>query len=176
MVGALVAIVVVAGGWYYWSMMMPAPAPESPSGMMGTNGSENQGNMGQPSGGAMQEPKDTGIIGSNLALGTNSNASLGTYLIGYNGMTVYSKSNDTTGVSSCYDACAQNWPPYVVSPTDNIHQLKAGVMGAVAVAVRTDGKLQLTYNGKPLYFYVGDASGSDARGQGMGGVWMVVKP
>jgi predicted lipoprotein with Yx(FWY)xxD motif len=175
----IVLIIILGGGWYWYSMQQAAPAT-GPSTAMGLNGSANQGNLGQPDTGTVQQPGADGqedpVIGSNLALGTDSNAKVGTYLIGYTGMTVYTYAKDTGSTSTCYDTCATNWPPYIVSPVDNIQQLKAGVTGAVGTTVRTDGQLQLTYNGKPLYFYAGDKTGSDVNGQGLGGVWYVVKP
>ena len=177
----VVAIVVLGGGWYWHSTQQTAPVAAGPSTNMGTNGSPNQGNMGQPDNGQVQQPMADGaegsIIGSNLALGIDSNAKVGgAYLIGYNGMTVYTYSPDTSNKSTCYGQCATNWPPYLVGPEDNLTQLKAGVTGKVDTTTRTDGKIQVTYNGHPLYFYIGDKSGSDINGQGVGGVWYVVKP
>jgi len=118
------------------------------------------------------------VIGNNLALGTNGNATLGTYLIGYTGMTLYTYTKDTGSVSTCYDTCATNWPPYIVGAEDNVKQVKSGVNASkVGTTIRTDGTIQMTYDGKPLYFYAKDrANTSDATGQGVGGVWFVVKP
>ena len=176
----LVAIIVIVGGLYWWSSVqgsMAAPAAQTPSTSAGINGSPNQGNLGATSTGAVQQPATAApIIGANLALGTDKTAKLGTYLIGYTGMTVYTYKPDTGSTSTCYDACASNWPPYIVSSSDNIQQLQAGVTGTVGTTVRTDGSLQLTYNGHPLYFYIGDKTGSDTNGQGLGNVWYVVKP
>jgi hypothetical protein len=46
----------------------------------------------------------------------------------------------------------------------------------VATVRRPDGgKLQLTYDGHPLYRYAGDRSKADAKGEGVGGQWFVVK-
>ena len=151
-----------------------------PSGAAGINGSANQGNMGQPSNGQMQQPGADGaegsIIDSNLALGTDASATLGTYLIAYNGMTVYTYSPDTNNKSNCYGTCAQNWPPYLVGAEDNVQQLKAGVNGKVDTIIRTDGGIQVTYNGHPLYFYIKDKQSGDTTGRNVGGVWFVVKP
>lgn len=176
----IVAFAILAGGWYWYSMSTTAPV-SGPSTAAGLNGSPNQGNLGQPDNGQVQQPMADGqedpVIGSNLALGTDSNVKVGgTYLIGYTGMTVYTYTKDTGSTSTCYSTCATNWPPYIVSSVDNINQLKAGVTGKVGTTVRTDGQLQLTYNGHPLYFYVGDKTGSDVNGQGVGGIWYVVKP
>ncbi len=154
--------------------------PVGPSQNAGINGSANQGNLGQPDNGQVQQPGADGaegsVIGSNLALGINSSTKLGTFLSGYNGMTVYTYDKDTTSASTCYDTCATNWPPYIVGPEDNLTQLKEGVAGKVDTTTRTDGSLQVTYNGHPLYFYVGDKTSSDATGDKVGTVWHVVKP
>ncbi len=169
----------------------PAPSgasPSSASGQAGINGSANQGNMGQPDSastgsgqaGVVQQPGADGaegsIIGNNLALGLDSNATLGKYLIAYNGMTLYTYSKDTTEASTCYDKCAQNWPPYLVGAEDNVNNVKLGVNGKVGSTLRTDGGIQVTYNGHPLYFYVKDAESGDTTGQNVGSVWFVVKP
>ncbi len=180
----VVILLVAAGVWFWMGNKEAAPAAETqqpgPSQAAGINGSPNQGNLGQPATGVVQQPLADGaegsIIGANVALGTDSNDKLGSYLIGYNGMTVYTFSKDQGAVSSCYDACAKNWPPYLVGPEDNIKQLKSGVNGTVGTTVRTDGSLQLTYNGHPLYFYIKDTTSGDASGDGVNNVWAVVKP
>ncbi len=116
------------------------------------------------------------IVGSNLMLGTNQNSKLGTFLSGYTGMTLYAFAKDQSGTSTCYAACAQMWPPYVVSPSDT-YNFEYGVNGAdVGTITRADGSLQLTYNGHPLYFYSGDKSPNSYSGQGVQGAWYVVAP
>jgi predicted lipoprotein with Yx(FWY)xxD motif len=187
----IVILIIVAGGWYYYMSQSSAPAATAPaadtttqqlssSGAAGINGSANQGNLGQPGNGTVQQPGADGaqgsVIGANLALGTNKSATLGTYLIAYNGMTLYTFANDTGAASTCYGACATNWPAYVVGPEDNLTQLQAGVTGKVATTKRTDGSLQVTYNGHPLYFFIGDKASGDTNGQNVGKVWFVVKP
>jgi predicted lipoprotein with Yx(FWY)xxD motif len=47
--------------------------------------------------------------------------------------------------------------------------------GAYTVIARDDGTRQWAHNGKPLYFYTADAKAGDARGEGQGGAWSVVK-
>jgi predicted lipoprotein with Yx(FWY)xxD motif len=168
-----------------------APCPGGPASSAGINGSPYQGNMGgsgtaaddQGVGDAsgpqqpMADGADGSIIGSNLALGTDSNAAVGTHLIGYNGMALYTYAPDkqSPGKSACTGGCAANWPPYIVGPEDNVAQVKAGVSGKVDTIIRADGKIQVTYNGNPLYFYIKDTP-SATNGQGIGGVWFVVKP
>jgi predicted lipoprotein with Yx(FWY)xxD motif len=92
-------------------------------------------------------------------------------------MTVYTYAPDGNNVSNCTGQCATNWPPYIVGPEDNVKaQLQAGVTGKVDTIVRADGKAQVTYNGHPLYFYIQDKASGDVKGQGVGGIWFVVKP
>lgn len=181
------AVIIVALGAWYILAPHTASAP-TPAGNLGTVNSQNQGNMGthndsgMQDNGVLQQPGADGaegsIIGSNLSLGTDGNATLGTYLIGYTGMTVYTYAKDSTGVSNCYGTCAINWPPYIIGPEDNALQTKSGVdKSKVGTITRADGKIQMTYNGMPLYFYSKDRPNtSDATGQGVGGVWFVVKP
>lgn len=171
---ALVIVIAISAIWLFSTRT--AAAPET-SNAAGINGSNDQGNVGGTDTGTVQQPGADGqedpIIGANLALGLDG-AGANRHLIGYNGMTVYMNAQDTS-VSTCYDTCAVNWPPYIVSPADNIQQLQAGVEGDVGTTIRTDGQLQLTYNGHPLYFYKGDTSGSDTKGDGVGnGQWAMV--
>lgn len=182
-IAAVVAVVLGLGAWYYL-MQRPMSEPAAPNTNVGANdqnqtqtsSSGNDANM--PDDGVIGADGAEGmIIGSNLALGTDGNATLGAYLIGYTGRTVYTYTKDTGSVSTCYDTCATNWPPYIVGAEDNVKQVKSGVNASkVGTTVRTDGSIQMTYGGKPLYFYVGDKMGGYANGQGVGGVWFVVKP
>ena len=181
----IIILAALGGGWYYYSTQVSVPVMSgsgepSPSGAAGTNGSPNQGNLGQQNNGAPQQPMADGaegiVIGANLALGTDVNTKLGTYLTGYNGAALYTKDGDTANASSCYGQCAQNWPPYVVGAEDNVHQVKAGVAGSVDTFTRSDGTIQVTYKGKPLYFYASDSAAAGAKGDGVGGVWHIAKP
>ncbi len=82
-----------------------------------------------------------------------------------NGMTVYTFDKDSGGVSACYEACAQTWP----------HVPADAVSGADFGSVeRKDGAKQATYQGKPIYFFKGDAQPGDTKGDGIGGVWHVL--
>lgn len=92
-------------------------------------------------------------------------------------MTLYTYGGDKGSVSSCYDTCAVNWPPYIVDPEDNLNNVKAGVTGKVGTTIRTDGKIQVTYNGHPLYFYIDDKASGDTNGElANHAAWNVVKP
>ena len=93
-----------------------------------------------------------------------------------NGHTLYTFDKDTTpGQSACTsDACASKWPALTVTGTPTAG---AGVGGALATFDRGGGTLQVTYNGKPLYFYAPDANAGDTGGDGFGGgIWHAAKP
>ena len=85
-----------------------------------------------------------------------------------NGMTLYTFDKDAGGVSSCYKECATNWPPYLGKEGD-------AMMKDWSLAKRTDGAMQWTYDAKPLYFFIGDKAKGDAKGDGLKGVWHVIK-
>lgn len=169
----LILIIVVGGGWWYYSNYMETGeygAP-NPSGDAGINGSPNQGNLGQPDNGTPQTPQTSATV-----LQASSNASLGSFLTSpVTGMTLYSYSPDTPGVSNCNGQCAVNWPPYIVEPGVTLAGA-AGISGQLGTFTRADGSLQLTYKGVPLYTYIKDKQPGDTVGQGVGGVWYVVKP
>ncbi len=99
---------------------------------------------------------------------------LGTILTDPNGMTLYLFTKDTMpGESTCYEQCAQAWPPYTA--TEPL-VLPRGVPGELTTISRTDGTTQVAYNGIPLYYWARDQQPGDTTGQGVGGVWFVVAP
>jgi predicted lipoprotein with Yx(FWY)xxD motif len=92
-----------------------------------------------------------------------------TILTNAKGFTLYSFAPDTPATSKCYGSCAAYWPP-VTGPA----AASPGVPGRVGTIRRTDGTEQLTYNGHPLYTYVGDSAPGQARGNNLnlnGGLW-----
>lgn len=97
----------------------------------------------------------------------------GAYLADAEGKSLYIFTNDTegSGESTCYGGCAGAWPPYLVDTTDI--QGHDDFVGELSVITRTDGALQLAYNGMPLYYYVADAKAGDITGHEVGGVWFL---
>ena len=94
----------------------------------------------------------------------------GSALVGPDGLTLYVFTSDINGESTCYDACADLWPP-VPAETEVGADLDAAMFGTTT---REDGSEQLTVNDMPLYWYSPDEAPGDARGQGFNGVWFVV--
>ena len=86
------------------------------------------------------------------------------------GLTVYTFAADTTpGKSSCYGGCAAYWPPVTGTAS-----AAAGIPGTFGTITRTDGTKQVTWNGHPLYTYVGDHGPGTASGNNLnlnGGLW-----
>lgn len=106
-------------------------------------------------------------------------ADFGPILVGDDGFSLYMFMADIQGsdASTCYDACAEAWPPLIVDgdPTAGEGADEA-LLGTIT---RDDGSTQVTYNGWPLYFYAGDTTPGDTAGQGVdgfGGLWYLVSP
>jgi predicted lipoprotein with Yx(FWY)xxD motif len=91
-----------------------------------------------------------------------------TVLTSPKGFTLYSFAPDTSTKSNCNGACAKYWPP-VKGPVT-----ASGVKGTFATIKRSNGSTQATFDGHPLYTYVGDTAPGQAKGNGLnlsGGVW-----
>jgi predicted lipoprotein with Yx(FWY)xxD motif len=108
---------------------------------------------------------------------TRKTSSLGTILVDSKGKTLYLFEKDKRGKSACYGSCAKNWPPYLTGkkPTAGAGA-KASLLGTTK---RTDGKLQVTYNRHPLYYFKFDTKAGQTRGENVhafGADWYVVSP
>jgi predicted lipoprotein with Yx(FWY)xxD motif len=101
----------------------------------------------------------------------------GNILVDAHGRTLYLFEADKTTASTCYSSCASLWPPLVVSGA-----AKAGpqvIASQLGTTRRTDGTTEVTYNGHPLYYYVGDKQPGSTAGQGLlefGALWYVLSP
>jgi predicted lipoprotein with Yx(FWY)xxD motif len=100
---------------------------------------------------------------------------LGNVLVDSQGRTLYLFAKDQGTTSACSGACAGAWPPLRVSGKPLAGGgAKAALLGTTK---RSDGKPQVTYNGHPLYLYVGDQKAGDTSGQGItafGGGWFAL--
>ena len=56
----------------------------------------------------------------------------------------------------CTGACAKTWPPLTVAHGTMVAKHVAGVMGTFGEIMRTDGRTQVTLDGRPLYTFHGD--------------------
>ncbi len=160
----VVIVAVLLGGWYWWSGMQNATTPA-----VGTQTSAE--NTQAP---VTTTNTTTYNTSSVLVLNVNSDTKLGQYLASSNGMTLYTYSKDTSGVSNCSGSCASNWPPYTVAVGAKL-PVAAGITGKVATIKRANGTMQVTYNGMPLYLWVQDAKPNDVTGNNVGG-FLLAKP
>ena len=106
--------------------------------------------------------------GSTTALATKKVGSA-TLLTNSKGHTLYWFALDSSTASKCNGTCAHYWPP-VPGPAS----AGSGVTGTLGVITRSNGSKQATWNGHPLYTYVGDTAPGTAKGNGInlnGGVW-----
>ena len=95
-----------------------------------------------------------------------------TVLTNARGFTVYWFAPDTPAASKCYGSCAAYWPPVTGTATAS-----PGLPGRIGTITRTGGARQLTYDGHPLYTYIGDTAPGQANGNNLnlnGGLWHVV--
>ena len=113
----------------------------------------------QPAASAGQMLKARQIAGVNLL--TNAK-----------GYTLYWFAPDSPGKSVCYGSCAAYWPPVAGNAAAG-----PGVTGTIATIRRTDGSTQATYDGHPLYTYIGDSGPGQDSGNNLnlnGGLWRIV--
>jgi predicted lipoprotein with Yx(FWY)xxD motif len=88
-------------------------------------------------------------------------------------MTLYTRSDDHYGKSTCTTgSCASNWPAF--KGDGSRVRAGAGVYGVFGTTTWSNGTVQVTYNGQPLYYYKKDVTVGDALGQRRGGVWFIV--
>jgi predicted lipoprotein with Yx(FWY)xxD motif len=109
---------------------------------------------------------------------TAAKSRYGTVLFDGKGRVLYGFTRDRRGKPSrCYGACAQAWPVYFKSGALKAGQgVKQKLIGSVK---RKNGRLQVTYNGWPLYYYVNDVNRGQISCQNVnefGGLWLVVSP
>jgi predicted lipoprotein with Yx(FWY)xxD motif len=90
------------------------------------------------------------------------------------GFTLYTFAIDTSTASKCTGSCVTYWPPVKGPATAG-----SGVSGTVGTITRSDGTTQVTYDGHPLYTYVGDSAPGQNKGNGLnlsGGLWYEATP
>ena len=117
-------------------------------------------------------PAPSAAAAGSITLASTTDPTLGEYLTGQNGMTLYVLTTDTADTSSCSGTCATTWPPLAAATGATITG-PSSATGAFATITRSDGIVQVTYNHMPLYYFSGDSAAGDTTGQGKNGVWFV---
>ena len=104
-------------------------------------------------------------------------SALGQILVDSKGITLYDFVKDKGTTSTCYGACAALWPPLLTTGKPIAGTgVRASLLGTTK---RKDGKLEVTYGGRPLYYFVTDRKPGQTTGQGInqfGAPWWVISP
>lgn len=121
------------------------------------------------------DPGAAGVARSSLTAGPSS---FGRILFDGRGYALYGFTRDPRRRSACTGSCAKAWPPYLVTSRAHARAGSGVKAQLVGTTKRADGKLQVTYAGHPLYYYVGDRKPRQVLCQNVtefGGVWLVVR-
>ena len=115
----------------------------------------------------------TATTAAQAAAGTTvavASSKLGNILVDDKGRTLYAFTKDQGDKSACSGQCAANWPALAGAATAG-----TGAQAALlSTAAQADSSSQVTYGGRPLYYFAGDAKAGDTNGQGVRGVWFAV--
>lgn len=101
----------------------------------------------------------------------------GTILFDGRGFVLYLFTHDARGQSKCIGACAEAWPPFLAR--GRLLAGKGAAARLIGTTRRADGTRQITYAGRPLYYYRGDRTPGQILCQDVyeyGGRWLVVRP
>jgi predicted lipoprotein with Yx(FWY)xxD motif len=138
---------------------------------------------GAQTGPSTTAPANTGVGGATTttvavrATVTTANSPLGTILVDSAGKTLYTWDRDTGETSTCTGGCATTWPPLFLPAGTTAPVAGQGVTGLSAAARPDDAtRMQVVWNGKPLYYYAADTAPGETKGDGVGGTWHVAKP
>jgi len=160
--GALAAALLVGACGSSGSSTPGAAATTTPTGGSAASNS--------PAAGGSASPSGSTVI-------TTASSSAGTFLATGSGRAVYLWTKDSGGMSACTAACEGMWPPVIASGTVTASgSVKASELGTIT---RADGTKQVTYDGHPLYYFVGDSGPGMANGQGsdgFGAKWWLIAP
>jgi len=121
------------------------------------------------SGAALAATRDMGM-GTRVYLHSSS---LGKVLSTGTGRILYLYTGDGFKVTHCTGPCAGTWPPLYTTakPESGSMGVKQSLLGRLT---RPNGKMQVTYNGHPLYRYSGDTKAGQTSGEGIDGKWLAV--
>lgn len=143
----------------------------------------------QPDGGVQEAPPTTEVPAAepeqppaaptaDVVLNVDEQPELGSYVTDAEGRALYMFTADTAGQSTCYEQCAEAWPPLLTqdSATAGVPTVQADLIGTTT---RRTGEMQVTYGGYPLYYFAQDTMPGQVAGQdvqGFGGEWYLVTP
>jgi predicted lipoprotein with Yx(FWY)xxD motif len=121
---------------------------------------------------ASAEPATTAAQATGVTTVAVASGTLGDILVDGEGRTLYAFTKDQGGQSACSGQCVDNWPALTGTATAG-----TGVQASLlSASMQANGDNQVTYSGKPLYHFAGDAKPGDVNGQGVGNVWYALTP
>jgi predicted lipoprotein with Yx(FWY)xxD motif len=130
---------------------------------------------GEESTAASKEAKSEAGATTPAVLSVGSAPEVGKVIVDSKGFTLYYFEKDQGGKSACYGACAKAWPPYTGTP-----KAEGGAMSSeMGTTKRSDGTVQVTYAGWPLYTFEGDSKPGEANGtdsKAFGASWYPLHP
>jgi predicted lipoprotein with Yx(FWY)xxD motif len=117
-------------------------------------------------------PSATRTAGASVTIEVSQDAIVGPFLVDEQGLALYVYANDTTDTSTCMDDCAAEWPPLLITGAGAT--AGTGVDASkLGTAVRSDGGIQVTYNGHPLYYFADDMQSGDMEGHGVNDFFLI---
>jgi predicted lipoprotein with Yx(FWY)xxD motif len=137
-----------------------------------TSAASTPGAAGAPGASNASSASNAPAGATTMTIATTTDSTLGAFLTGPNGMTLYVLTTDTPNTSSCAGSCATNWPPLTVASGATVMG-PSSATGTFGTSTRADGTVQVTYNKMPLYYFAGDSASGDTNGQGKNGTWFV---
>jgi predicted lipoprotein with Yx(FWY)xxD motif len=115
-------------------------------------------------------PATTAARAANGTTVAVASTKLGGILVDGDGRTLYAFTKDKGDQSVCSGQCAGTWPALTGTAMAG-----TGVQASLlSTSMQANGKSQVTYHGRPLYRFAGDAKSGDTNGQGVGGVWFTL--
>lgn len=157
---------------------LAGPASAAAIVMLAACGSSGGGgtNTSAPAGGSGGSTSSSApaASGSSSVIVKVAKTGAGTVLTNAAGFTLYTFQADKGSTSTCYGSCAAFWPPLLGTA-----HMAAGqkIDGKFGTTTRKDGKIQVTYDGHPLYTYAGDTQPGQTGGNNLdqdGGIWNVI--
>lgn len=158
----------------WWALPLVAGATALIAACGSTSSPGNTSSTGAGGGGASASPQ-SGATGSTVQIMTG-HTSKGTVLTNAQGRTIYWFAIDTSSKSNCNGSCATFWPPVIGTPAA---ASGASLTMGFGTIKRADGQTQATYDGHPLYTYMGDTASGQITGNAKnlsGGLWWAMTP
>jgi predicted lipoprotein with Yx(FWY)xxD motif len=146
----------------------------------GTSSAAASSSAAAASSAAPSAASNAGATAASVTVSAKSVGGLGTVLVNQRGQTLYMLTTEKGGKITCTasSGCLHVWPETNLPSGASAAKAGSGVQSSLLGTVKgADGKMEVTYNGWPLYTFIGDSAAGQAKGQGLtnfGGTWYVL--